>query len=168
MKLQIIGFFALIFSFARVGHAQTQVMFSKDQSKATVLMLAMSSNPDAVAFNKALSLPVQDQNGKATKQLKFMDSSGKNPLDLACAFSKMVPGTGSCFVVFHNVSGVRLNPSARTIEYRVEGADAQKLAKAFVLKAGESQIFKSSDGQFVVGKQEQGGTIQALRLTYGR
>jgi hypothetical protein len=142
-------------------------MFAKDGSKATVLMLAMSSNPDAVAFNDVLNLQVEDQSGKATKKLNFTDAAGNNPLDLACAFSKIVPGTGSCFVVFHRSPGVVMDASAQRIQYQAQGVDAETLIKAFVWDGTTAQVFRSSDGQFLIQAERQGSGIKSLWLTYG-
>jgi len=149
--------------------AQTQTMFSKDGKKATVLMLAMSSNPDAVAFNQVLNLPVEETSGKLTKKTSFVDAQGNKPMDLACAFSKIVAGTGSCFVVFHNVPGVVLNASTQNIQLVVEGADAVNLAKVFFLSSSSDEIFRSSDGHFVVRLERSGGdgNVQRLFMTYG-
>lgn len=150
---------------APVSWAGTQVMFAKNGSKATVLMLAATTNPDAVGFNDKLALPDEDANGKLTRKFAFNDDGGANTIDLACAFSKVVPGTGSCFVVFYNLGGVKLNPGAGQIEYRLSGSEAARLLAIFKYQPGQSVIFESSDGKFRVSHAEAGsGTLE---LTYG-
>lgn len=154
---------AVLAAFSQGAAAATQVMFAKDGSKATVMMLAVTTNPDAVAFDAALNLPQEDNNGKATRKLQFRDSQDNPTLDLACAFSKLAPDTGSCFVTFRPLGGVELNAGSKQIRYILEGVDAERLLAAFKYTPGQP-VFVSSDNLFRIEFQKSAPAV--LVLTY--
>lgn len=134
--------------FASDALAGQQVIFARDGSKVTVLMMAMTTNPDAIALNDALNVPVEEINGKWTKKISFMDDQGVVALDIVCAFSKLAGGTGSCVSVFKKSQGLEMEASRNRFIYRLSDAEAGRLAKLFVPSTGE--IFRSQDGRFVI------------------
>lgn len=154
-----------LLAFAAPAWAGTTVIFAKDGSKATVFMMAIKSNPDAIAFNNALALPAGDDSGKTTKKLQFKDSEGNPTLDIACAFSKITPDTGSCFVTFRPMGAVQIDSSAKRIYYQLTGADADRLRPAFIATP-EPVIFQSSDGKLRV--EQFTGNPAVLTLSYGQ
>lgn len=130
--------------------AGTQALFSKDGSKATVLMLAVTENPDAIALNDLLNFPAEDMQGKATKKFSFSEASGVKTLDAVCAFSKLVVSTGSCTLVFHAGGKASFDGGQQTIRYFLTGSEAALMASYFVLPITSGEVFRSSDDRLVM------------------
>ena len=132
------------------AHAQTQILFSKDGSKVTVLMIALSKNPDAVSLYNTLNVPPEEMNGKLTKKILFKDADGVQAFDIVCAFSKLVADTGSCITVFHHSRDVVMNPSGKSVSYVARGDQAQQFAALFVKDPGATEIYHNGDRHFVI------------------
>lgn len=122
--------------------ADTQMIIDKDGSKATVLMLAMTTNPDAVQFYQNLTAPEQDMNGRQTKHFKFTDDQGVEAVDAVCAFSKQIVTTGSCVLTLNASKGLTLGSGQA--EYRATGAEAARLAANFTAD------LRSTDGHLII------------------
>ncbi len=157
-----------IFWGANPSHAATQVIFSKDGSKASVLMMAIDTNPDAVAFNDILTIPAEDNSGKDTKRFAFTEDNGSKSLDVMCAFSKLVTTTGSCTIVFHVAGQVNFDSSQKTVSYKLSGSQAQRLATQFYLPPTDGEVFRSSDNKMIIKVAFELGSVQHLEWTYGQ
>jgi len=165
MKLYLLG---LLLAWTPTALAGTNIIFAKDGTQATVLMLAISTNPDAVAFNDAIAMAPADNNGKAVKQFAFVENSGAKGLDAICAFSKLVSVTGSCTIVFHAEGKSVIDATHNTITYNLEGDEAARLAAFFILPAGGSgEVFRSSDNHFLLTVESADGAVSAMHLQYG-
>jgi hypothetical protein len=125
--------------------AETQIIFSKDGARASVIMASLSVNPDAVAFFDFLTVPEEDFNGKRAKKFAFKKADGAPVVDAVCVFSRLVNETGSCTITFHAGLSVSLNGS---VHLEVIGTEAQTLAGFF--RPGGGEIFRSTDGHFSV------------------
>jgi hypothetical protein len=147
--------------------AQTQIIFSKDGSKVSILMMALTKNPDAMALNDALHVKTEEMNGKITKKFKFKDADGIEALSLVCAFSKLVSTTGSCVTVLHPSKGLTADAASSKLSYKVEGTEAIALSDFFLAPANGTVIFHSADNHFVIayGKDEK-GNLSSLSLEY--
>jgi hypothetical protein len=156
-----------ILSLSSTAWAGTQTIFSKDGSKATILMLAFSTNPDAVAFNDVMNIPAEDNNGKAVKRFEFIEDSGVKGLDAICAFSKLVSTTGTCTLVFHNEGKATWDAAHASISYRLTGAEAARLAALFILPLAPGEVFHSSDNRFVISVGYASGAVNDFYLKYG-
>src|SRR5580698_778653 len=109
MKLGILG--PLLFSV--FAHADTSVIFDKDGSKATIMMLAFNTNPDATAFYQVLTVAPQNINGKNAKSVDFKTSDGQPAIDIQCVFSQIVQGEGSCITVLHASTDLVMDASTK-------------------------------------------------------
>lgn len=151
-------------TFAR---AATQIIFAQDGTKATVTMMALTQNADAIAFNDALNVPAEDMNGKITKKAAYIDPQGVQAFSAVCAFSKVAPGTGSCILVFNKSQNLRMEPSRKAIGLSVAGqAEAVKAAKLFVSGEGDGVLFRSSDSHFVVTRAGAGSDRDLVSFEY--
>jgi len=163
MKLAIA---AALLVFSQFALAQTNVILSSD--KATILMLAMNSNPDATALDSAISAQSQDENGKLVKSLDFKTSDGKPAFDIQCVFSKLVPGEGSCITVIQATSNLQMDTQNNRLKFHLEGADAAALAEFFVLPQDGTRIYVSSDNKMVIdAARDSSGAIDSFTVTYG-
>lgn len=153
---------SLLLTQARAG---TQVMFARDGSKVSVLMLAVGDNPDATRLFDTLNVAPEDMNGKMTKRIAFVDRDGVQAFDIVCAFSKVAP-TGSCVSVLHRARDVVMNPSANAVSYRLQGEDARKIAAYFVLPAGSSAVYESADHHFTIKAGANSGTVDDFLIEY--
>ena len=156
----------LLVSFCLLGtslaRAATQIIFAQDGTKATVTMMALTQNADAIAFNDALDVPVEDMNGKLTKKAAYVDPQGVQAFSAVCAFSKVAPGTGSCILVFNKSQNLRMEPSRKAIALSVAGADAPKAAKLFVNGGADGTLFRSGDSHFTVVRAGAGSSDRDL------
>ena len=89
--------FALATLVSNAAQANTFPIFSKDGKQATIFLQGSPSDPDAQRLFDLLTVPPQDEQGKMTKKVKFTNSDSIDALSVVCAFSKLIPGNGSCF-----------------------------------------------------------------------
>jgi hypothetical protein len=156
---------ALLF-LVQAAAADTQLLFAKDGSKATVLFLALSTNPDAVQLYQTLTAPEQDMNGKRTKKFQFHDDQGVDAVDTVCAFSRIVASTGSCTLTLHLSRGLQMDPARQRMMYQVSGPEAARLASEFVLGPLD-QVMVSSDRHFSIQvTRDSGAQVSALAIEY--
>jgi hypothetical protein len=62
--------------------ATTQVIFSRDGEKATVLLIGRMGDTDALKFYELLNLPVVEQDGKYTKSGEFQNGAGQRAMTI--------------------------------------------------------------------------------------
>lgn len=146
--------------------AATQIIFAQDGTKATVTMMALTQNADAIAFYDALNVPIEDMNGKLTKKAAYVDPQGVQAFSAVCAFSKVAPGTGSCVLVFNKSQNLRMEPSRKAIALSVAGADAAKVGKFFVNGDADGTLFRSSDSHFTVVRSGAGADRDLVSFEY--
>ena len=160
---------AAVLSLSITAFADTRAIFGRNDSKATVLMLAMSQNPDSIAFFEALSQPAAEEGGRLTKRFQFTDTQGIKTFTVVCAFSKIAGSTGSCTVVFYPGQGVYISGQEGRIRYDLKGEDAVNLAGYFVLPAESGEAFHSSDNQLIISveRSKSDQSIVAFSLQYG-
>jgi hypothetical protein len=158
---------AIAFS-AVAAHASTQVIFSRDGQKATVLLPSISGNPDSAALYDALNVPEQEDSGKLTKKFALTGADGERLLETACVFSKLVKGHGSCAIVLHAASGVVFNPARSQAGLEVRGETAARFAAFFYVAAHpDGLLYQSSDGALIIRFVPDGhGGAEAMSLTY--
>jgi hypothetical protein len=138
--------FVFVLLIAKPALAGTNVIYSKDGSKATVLIPAfLGENPDSTAFYQAMNVPEEDTNGKRSKRLQQNDSTGVPMLDAICVFSKLVNNEGSCTIVFHPGPNTQVTGP---ILLKVKGEEAANLSKLFTPSTGE--VFHSTDGHMTI------------------
>jgi hypothetical protein len=153
---------------SQIALADTQVIFSADGSKATVTMLAVTTNPDAVQMYNDIAAPPQNISGRNSKRIDFVTADGIQSLDISCVFSQDVNTTGSCVLVLHASPNLTMQPAQHSLSYQLQGPDAQKLYALFVPPTQGSELFRSSDNLLVISAASQaGGAIDSLTLTYG-
>jgi hypothetical protein len=159
----------LLLSFACPAFATTQIIFSKDGSKATITLLAFTVNPDASLLFKTMSQAPKDEMGKLTKRIDFVNAEGMKSLDFSCVFSKLAPDTGSCILVLHATSDLAMDPANSRVRYQLSGPEAESLASAFVAPLSGDEIYQSSDGLMAIrAKRNADGSVESFVLTYGR
>lgn len=163
--------FLLTFALGIHAQAGTQILFSKDGSKVTVLMLAVTSNPDAVSFNEAMAVDPEDINGKYSKKIDFTEDNGTHAFNGVCVFSKLVGTTGSCTLVFQTAAKALFDSSLQSIDYRLEGEEAKRMAALFVLPQTGNEIYRSSDDKlritFERAIEREGDAVSSFTLQYG-
>lgn len=159
--------FAIAFS-AAAAHASTQVIFSKDGLKATVLLPSISGNPDSAALYEALNVPEQEDSGKITKKFALTGADGERLLETVCVFSKLVKGHGSCAIVLHAAAGVMFNPGQSQARLDVQGDTAARFAAFFyILAHPDGLLYQSSDGALMIRFIPDGrGGVDSMSLTY--
>lgn len=157
----------LILILSSAASAGTQAIFKKDGTQASVLMLAFSTNPDAIAFNDIMNIPAEDNSGKAVKRFEYVEDSGVKGFDGMCAFSKLVSTTGSCTLVFHVEGKAVLDGASNSILYRLTGAEAARMAAFFILPVASGEVFHSSDNRFVLSVEYTRGVVSTFTMKYG-
>lgn len=155
-----------ILAVALPAPAQTQIVFARDGSKVSLLMIALSKNPDAVSLYNALNVPPEEANGKLTKKILFTDQDGVNAFDIVCAFSKIAPDTGSCVTVLHRARDVVMNPGNSSASYQLKAADAQKVAALFIRDPKVSEIYHSGDRHFLIHVDPAADKPDTLTVEY--
>lgn len=147
--------------------AATQIVFSGDGSKATVLLLAVGTNPDAAQLYGVLNVPAQEVNGRTLKRVLFKDAAGTEAVDIVCVLSKVVPGVGSCTAILHAAKGLTQDPAHGVAVYQVAGEEAARLAAQFAARSPGGEIYRSSDGHFIIAAiRDSLMATKALRLSY--
>jgi len=151
--------FFLLAALFSVSHAfaDTQIILSKDGSKATILMFALSSpNPDASGLYKLMTAPVQNINGRNAKKFQFVDDQGVTAVNLICVFSQSVASFGSCTLVVEASRGLEFSNNG--FSYAVNQSEATRLAQNFLFDSTEA--WRSSDGHLALGFGHNRFTIE--------
>jgi hypothetical protein len=160
-----VTFCAVLFS-SHAG-ASTQGLFSSDGKKLTVLLAAVTTNPDAIQLFDVMNVPIEDAQGKRTKKILFTDSDGVKALSILCVFSKIVPNLGSCTVSLETARGMLIEPAAKHLGYTIQGDQAAALAELFIQKPGSDELFKSSDQHLIISAQKSAGArVTSFTLEY--
>lgn len=144
--------------------AGTQLIIKSGGQAATVLMMAVTENPDATAFFNILNIPVQDQGSKESKQAGFTDEHGVRSVEMTCAFSKIASRTGSCVLSLNATVGMDISP--RRVTYSVEGGGAARLAQFFVIPASGGEVFRSTDNHLVLKIERTAGVVSRFDISY--
>jgi hypothetical protein len=148
--------------------ASTQVLFSRDGKKVTVLLAAVTTNPDSISLFDSMNVPVDESQGRRRKSILFTDADGVKSLSVLCVFSKIVPNLGTCTVLLVASRGMVIEPSAKRVVYALEGDTAAKLTALFVAKPGTTELFRSSDEHLVIStvKDESSGEVRSFSVEY--
>ncbi|MGZ3721842.1 MAG: hypothetical protein ACXVA9_02850 [Bdellovibrionales bacterium] len=148
--------------------ANSQIIFSKDGSKATVTLLAFSVNPDSSLFFETLAQAPKNEMGKLTKRVDFVTDDGGRSSDFSCVFSKIAGNTGSCILVFQASRNLEMDAANSRIRYQLAGNEAARMAGEFTLPAAGSEIYRSSDNLLVLSAaRNSAGAVESFVLTYG-
>ena len=149
LNLILLVCFSAAFSTAQ---ARTSVIFKKDGATATVWLNGLPGDPDAPALFETLAAPPQEEMGKLTKKVAFVDRDGARAFEVVCAFSKIVTTTGSCFIVLHSSSkGTVIDAKSRMTVYRaLDSADAERLRQLFKTPETGGEIYRSSDKHLAI------------------
>jgi hypothetical protein len=158
--------FVFLATLALASHAQaaTQLIIKSGGQAATILMMAVTENPDATAFFNVLNIPAQDQGNKESKQAFFTDTQGVRSVEMTCAFSKLSSRTGSCVLGLNAANGMDISP--RRVTYSIEGSDAARLAQNFVIPGSSGEVFRSSDNHLVLTIDRSAGVVSRFDITY--
>lgn len=158
---------ALLFIVGSSAFANSQIIFSKDGSRATITLLAFVANPDASLMFDSLAQAPQDLNGKLTKHIEFTTSDGVKSLSVECVFSKLSENTGSCILVLSASQFLQQDPAHARAMYQLSGKQAAALAGAFVIPPAGGEFYRSSDNHLTMSAvRGENGTIVALTLAY--
>jgi len=130
------------------ARAMTQVIFSRDGQTASISLLGISGDPDPAALYDSLKVPAEDYNGKWAKKVLLPGQDGSSKaFYIACVFSKMIVGSGSCTVVFHADPGrVDVVASEGRARLALHGEEASRFAQNFNVR-GDGSIFRSQSGK---------------------
>jgi hypothetical protein len=110
------------------------------------------SDPDSENLLKAMNVPSQNSMLGPGKSIESPDRN----LNLICASN---PKGSQCTILLKASAPVKLNPSQKTMQYQVTGADAVRLRELFFLDdRGEFHLI-SSDGYFRIDVEAQTFTI---------
>jgi hypothetical protein len=160
---------AFLFVFSIPAFATTQIIFSKDLSKATITLLAFSVNPDARLLFQTMAQAPKDEMGKLTKRIDFVGADGAPSVDFSCVFSKISPDTGSCVLILHATSNLEMDPAHSRVRYQLTGGEADRLASAFTPPVAGDEIYRSMDGLLAMRvKKNADGSSEAFLITYGQ
>lgn len=135
-----------LLTMATSAKAATQLIVRAGGQSATILMMAVTENPDANAFYDLLTVPATVQGNKESKQIAFTTAEGKRAVEITCAFSRLVRRTGSCVFALNLTAGMTITSSS--VEYVVVGDESLKLASLF--RAAQGQVFQSTDGHLTM------------------
>ena len=163
VHLSLFGATLLLLS-SSLSFAGTQLIVKSGGQAATVLMMAVTENPDATAFFNVLNVPVQDQGSKVSKQAGFTDALGIRSVEMTCAFSKLSSRTGSCVLSLNATVGMDISP--RRVTYFTEGGEAARLAQFFVIPASSGEAFRSTDNHLVMKIERTAGVVSRFEITY--
>src|SRR5690349_15349552 len=83
-KFMFFAIAAALFSSAAPALPNSQIIFTKDGSKATITLLAFITNPDATLMYTTLSQPPTEMSGKETKHFEFKSDDGNPSFDVEC------------------------------------------------------------------------------------
>lgn len=149
--MRVLFLLTLLISFR--AEARTQKIFSSDGSKATIMLISMSSgDTDAGRMFAALNVTPEDMNGKLTKRAAYDDASGTRVLSIVCVMSKLVGDSGTCTVTLHASSGSAVidKDSSMGQLHLEDVTEASKAAAIFVLPADNNLIYASADQKLLI------------------
>lgn len=157
----------LLFVVGSSAFANSQIIFSKDGSKATITLLAFVANPDASLMFDRLAQSPQDLNGKLTKHLEFTSSDGVKSFSVECVFSKLSENTGSCILVLSASQFLQQDPAHSRAVYQLSGKQAADLAAGFIVPTAGGEFYRSSDNHLTLSAARgENGAIVSLTLAY--
>lgn len=148
--------------------ARTQAIFAADGTKATVLLISMTSGDmDAVNLYNALAVPEENIDGKRTKRLTFDNAAGARALSIVCVLSAFVAANGTCTVILHATANTSIDKGSLTARLAVvDPIDLGKLVPMFVIAPAKDLIFVTADGHLSVTASQDNGAVTALEVNY--
>lgn len=150
MRIFVAGFLFFTLSIM-TARANTQALFNKEGTQATVLLIGMPGDSDPAGFYQALKIPAEDFQGKWSKKLSFPAADGSKGWDAGCVFSKVIENSGTCTLVFRDSPGrIVVNRSLGRATLMITGEEAARFAENFVLPTDTNIIYRSRDGKLQI------------------
>lgn len=156
---------ALLFPFT--ASATIFPIFNKNGNQATLMITGLAANPEGLRLFETLAAGQQDEQGKFTKKVKFVDKNGVQAFSVVCVFSKLVQNNGTCTVVFAAAESmdIRLNEKTVTYDLRDPKEAAGMVALFNATTAGE--IYRTDNGRFVISAERNAaGEVTRALLSY--
>jgi hypothetical protein len=125
------AFFGAAMLLSQTAGANTFPIFAQGGKQATVVIQGSPSDLDAQRLFDLLVVPAQEEQGKLTKKVKFIGADGIDAFSIVCAFSKVIPGNGSCIVVMKQAVGLTIDGTNRSFVYELSSQDAAGFAALF-------------------------------------
>lgn len=141
-----------------MAKATTFAIFGKDGQKASIMVNGRPGDADAIRIFDLLSAEPQEIQGKITKRTSFTGTDGVKCFDVICAFSKLIPENGSCFVVLQPAAGVTIDAGRKLARYELSDDSAREFAKLFA--AGSRASYASSDGKLTFELTENNARVE--------
>lgn len=131
------------------AQAAVYPIFNQKENQATFMMAGLSGDADASALFAALAVGSEEEQGKLTKKVKYVDANGIQAFSVVCVFSKLVPGKGSCTMVLKASPGMQIDFTQQSVLWIVDTAETAKLAALFSANA-TGDFFRSANGRLVL------------------
>ena len=144
--------------FATSSWGATSPLFSQDGNTATFLLAGMPGDPDPVGLWNALAIPAEEFQGKLSKKVELLDAQGAKVFNIACIFSKVIEGNGSCTVILRKTSGL-VDISSGRASLWLRGERALQFANFFRMRAESTIIFRSQNVRLNFSVARDGGVV---------